>query len=362
MTHRERLIRTTQFQPVDELPFRHAYGLMPRVLEAWHEEGLPTSVQTERDIYEYFGFQTRAKPLPMTYMFDPPFETKVLDETEEYRVELDGMGRTTKVIWASSTLPVAVDHTVRDPETWQNFKRRLVFTPDRIGPDLEKVAEQNIATGHLNSFGAMGMFWFPRDLMGDENLCIAYYEQPDWIHDILETWCGMIEQVLTAVLGRIRLDGIHFGEDMAYRNASMIGKPLFDEFMRPYYDRIRRIVQAHDVPIFSVDSDGCLNELADWFAECGVNSVGPNEVQAGNDIVEYRKHFGKTMAYDGGLDKRTLLEGRDAIDAMLERTIPFMKDTGGGWTVCLDHRVIEGTKLADFQYYVDRVREMIRFT
>ncbi len=54
-------------------------------------------------------------------------------------------------------------------------------------------------------------------------------------------------------------------------------------------------------------------------------------------------------------------QGRGAIDEMLERTIPFMKETGGGWTVCLDHRVVEGTKLADFQYYVDRVREMIKF-
>jgi hypothetical protein len=67
------------------------------------------------------------------------------------------------------------------------------------------------------------------------------------------------------------------------------------------------------------------------------------------------------MAYDGGLDKRTLLRGRDAIDAMLQRTIPPMKETGGGWTVCLDHRVLKGTTLRDFEFYVRRARELIRF-
>ena len=38
-----------------------------------------------------------------------------------------------------------------------------------------------------------------------------------------------------------------------------------------------------------------------------------------------------------------------------------MKETGGGWCVALDHRVVHDTPLADFQYYVDRVREMIVF-
>ena len=112
---------------------------------------------------------------------------------------------------------------------------------------------------------------------------------------------------------------------------------------------------------FSVDTDGRTDELTGWFSECGVNLIGPNEVQAGNDIRAYRRRFGRTMAYDGGLDKLTLTKGRDAIDAMLEDYIPFMKQTGGGWIVCVDHRVVQGTPLSDFQYYVDRVREMVRF-
>ena len=89
--------------------------------------------------------------------------------------------------------------------------------------------------------------------------------------------------------------------------------------------------------------------------------ITPREVQAGNDITEYRKAFGTTMAYDGGLDKRVLLEGRGAIDRMLESTILYMKDTGGGWCICLDHRVLKDTPLADFQYYLDRARELARY-
>ncbi|MCK4515104.1 MAG: hypothetical protein KAU31_07595, partial [Spirochaetaceae bacterium] len=292
MNYRERLIGTVQFEEVDALPFRHAYGVMPGVLEDWYQQGLPATVRTEKDVYEYFGFQTRPVPLPLNTDMDPPIESRVIEETDEYRVEFDGLGRTTKVIWARATLPAAIDWTVKDETDWQEFKRRLEFHPGRVGDDLEEIAAKNRASGHLNAFGKMGFFWFPRDLMGDERLCISYYEKPEWIHDILETWCRLIEQILTAALERAALDVVHFGEDMAYKNSSMIGKPIFDEFIKPYYDRIHKIIRKFEVPVFSVDSDGCLNELVHWFADCGVNYIGPNEVGAGCDIAEYRKQLG----------------------------------------------------------------------
>jgi len=361
MDQRQRVIRTVRFQPVDELPFRHAYGLMPGVLEQWYAEGLPSSVKTRQDIYEYFGFPVRSQALPLRIAFDPPFDAKVLEETDEYCIAVDWMGRTTKVLKEYASLPLALDFPVKDAATWQDYKRRLTFSAERIGAGLERVAAENTAAGRMNGFSAMGFYWFPRDLMGDENLCLAYYEQPELVKDILNTWCGLIERVLGEALKRIRLDSISFGEDMAYRNGSMIGRAVCDEFIRPCYQRIGRLVDQYDIPVFFVDSDGRTDELTEWFSECGVNLIGPNEVQAGNDIREYRKQFGRKMAYDGGLDKLTLTKGRDAIDAMLDAYIPFMKEHGGGWIVCVDHRVVKGTPLADFQYYVDRVRRMIRF-
>ena len=361
MNYRERVIRTVQFQEVDKLPFRHAYGLMPGVLEDWYAEGLPAEVKTEKDIYDYFGFPTRPQGLPLHVGFDPPFASRVLEENDEHRIAVDSMGRKTKLLKGYATLPLAMEFPVKDMSTWQDYKSRLRFSPKRIGGNLEQVVNNNIATGHMNAFGTMGFYWFPRDLMGDANLCIAYYEQPELVRDILETWCGLIEGVLTAALEQVNIDNIHFGEDMAYRNASMVSRQIFAEFIKPYYDRIYRLVQRYATPVFSVDTDGCLDELSVWFSECGVNLIGPNEVQAGNDIKVYRRRLEQTMAYDGGLDKRVLTKGREVIDAMLASTIPFIKDTGGGWIVCLDHRVIKGTPLADFQYYVNQVREMVKF-
>lgn len=361
MNNRERTIRAIQFQPVDSLPFRHAYGVMPGVLEAWYAEGLPASVKSKEDQYAYFGFPPKGNSLPLNLFLDPPFVSRVLEDTGEYVVSLDSMNRKVRMYKQYASIPLALDFPVKDHATWQEYKRRLRFHPGRVGADLEKAAALNVSQGCLNSISVMGFYWLPRDLMGDEALCVAYYEMPDLVKDMLETWCGLLEAGIEAALRRVRVDSIHLGEDMAYKNASIVGKPIFDEFIAPYYRRIRRLVDRYEVPIFSVDSDGCLHELAGWFREVGVNLIGPNEAQAGNDIREYRRWFGKTMAYDGGLEKQTLTKGRDAIDAMLEGVIPFMKETGGGWIISLDHRVVPGTPLADFQYYIRRVRELAKF-
>lgn len=361
MNYRQRVIGTMQFQAVDSLPFRHAYGLMPGVLEEWHAQGLPVRVQSDADIYDYFGFPGRAMKLPVDAGPRPAFPVRVIEDTPERTLATDGWGRTTQVLKKYASLPLAMDFPVRDMASWHKYKSRLAFAPERIGAELETVAAANVAAGCLNLSGGKGFYWLPRDLMGDEALCVAYYEQPELVHDILETWCRLLEQNLAATMARIRLDVVHLGEDMAYKNASMISPTLFREFIKPYYERIAALVRRHQAPIFSVDTDGNLNELSGLFAECGVNLIGPNEVNAGNDITAYRKRFGRAMGYDGGLDKRILLQGRPAIDAMLERTIPFMKETGGGWTISLDHRVLAGTPLAEFQYYVDRVRAMAAF-
>ena len=136
MNYRERVIRTVRFEEVDELPFRHAYGLMPGVLEDWYSQGLPTSVQTSEDIYKYFGFQTKPHPLPLDVGFNPPFETKVIEDNSEYTVAIDFMGRKTKVIKACASIPLAMNFPVNDQQTWEDYKRRLTFYSGRVGTDL----------------------------------------------------------------------------------------------------------------------------------------------------------------------------------------------------------------------------------
>jgi uroporphyrinogen decarboxylase len=91
------------------------------------------------------------------------------------------------------------------------------------------------------------------------------------------------------------------------------------------------------VPVLEVDSDGFVGELVPLWIESGLNACSPVEVAAGCGINELRRQFGRSMAYCGGVDKRCIAKGGQAIRRELARIEPVLKD--GGFIPSCDHGV-----------------------
>ena len=75
--------------------------------------------------------------------------------------------------------------------------------------------------------------------------------------------------------------------------------------MMPNYKKIKAFADAHNIPVFSLDTDGDCSELVPLFMECGINLIFPFEVAAGCDILEYRKKYPK-LCIMGGIDKQEI--------------------------------------------------------
>ena len=87
-----------------------------------------------------------------------------------------------------------------------------------------------------------------------------------------------------------------------------------------------------------------------------MNVMSPFEIAAGNDVVAMgRKHPDLVMS--GGIDKRVLAAGKDAIDEYLERVIPPMVKRGGYAPTC-DHGVPDNVAYADYMHYRRRIMEL----
>jgi len=97
------------------------------------------------------------------------------------------------------------------------------------------------------------------------------------------------------------------------------------------------LIRNSEIPVYAIDSDGFIGELIPLWLEAGVNACDPIEVAAGNDINEFRKRFGKNMAYRGGVDKREMAKGGIHIEKEMERLAPVIKD--GGFVPSCDHGV-----------------------
>jgi uroporphyrinogen-III decarboxylase len=283
----------------------------------------------------------------------------VLEETADYRLERDQFGRTLKLDKRTATIPLPLNFPVKTMDDWLRLKPMFTYRDDRLDWAQVAKAKQLQAEGHLVVAGIAGGYDMVRELMGEELGCMAYYEQPELIADIMATLTDTATRVLQRLVGKVTIDQLSVHEDFAGKSGPLIGPTQIRQHLRPYYRACWAIAQEAGAQIFQQDTDGNVNAVIDDLLDCGLTCIFPMEPAAGMDIVALRRKYGRRLAMLGGLDKHALRHGREAIRKELEYKLqPLMRD-GGGMVFGLDHRIPNGTPLEAYRYYVQLGRELL---
>jgi len=292
-----------------------------------------------------------------THMLGPP--PVVLEDNAERRVERDFLGRTMLLLKRTATIPLPMDFPVKTMDDWLRVKPHLVFRPERIHWDEVEAARRAQAEGGLVVAHMPGAFDIPRELMGEEVACLAYYEQPELMADILATIADTTMRVLEPISAKLRIDQLMVHEDFAGKSGPLVGPVQIREYFQPYYRRIWDLVASRGARVFEQDTDGNINPVIPALLDCGLTSIYPMEPAAGMDIVAVRRTYGRRLAMRGGIDKHVLREDRAAIRRELEYKLTDPALRAGGCVFGLDHRIPNGTPLANYRYYVTVGRELL---
>jgi len=272
-------------------------------------------------------------------------------------VQRDGLGRTTQLCKKTATIPLPLDFPVKNMDDWLKLKPLFVFDEERIDWAAVRKAKQEQAAGKMVVAGIAGAFDMPRELMGEEVACLACYDQPELLHDIVDTLADTAFRVLEPITRELTIDQLSVHEDFAGRSGPLVGPAAIAEFFSPYYHKVWDLLKLRGTRIFQQDTDGNVNSVVPALLDCGLTNIYPMEPAAGMDVVQLRQTYGKRLAMSGGLDKHVLRQGREAIRRELEYKLQPMMRTG--MVLGLDHRIPNGTPLADYRYYVDTAREIL---
>lgn len=324
------------------------FGIMPPVEQEWTAQG---AAPEELDLSGFpFRRPTHAW-VPVETGYFGGCEEKVLEETDEYVISRDRRGRRMKLFKDVASIPLPLDYPVRNMDDWIKVKPHYEFSEERFGDNWEAIAKKHLTDGQVVTVSIPGGFNEPRELMGEENLCIAYYEAPELIHDMLDTIGDTAFKVLDRVSSAVRIDELLAHEDMAGKSGPLAGPKQIEQFIAPYYRRIWNMLADRGARIFRQDSDGNLEGVIDAFLETGLNCTSPMEPAAGMDVVKLREKYDRRLAFWGGIDKHVLRRGKDEIRTELEYKIPPIVATGAAM-FSLDHRVTNGTPLDNYRYYL----------
>lgn len=193
-----------------------------------------------------------------------------------------------------------------------------------------------------------GFFWFARTLLGIEEHLYALYDKPELLHRINTDLADYHLRLIEEACAMAAPDFMTFAEDMSYNHGPMLSRAKFDEFMKPYYDRVVPAVKSHGI-LAIIDSDGDITTATKWFEDAGLDGILPLERQSGVDVAGLRQAHPR-MRFVGAFDKMVMWRGEQAMRREFERLLDVA--AGGGLVIGCDHQTPPGVSYKDYQLYL----------
>jgi hypothetical protein len=368
-TELERFIDCMEYESSLPRP-NHELGVWPQTAERWIGEA-PEAVSgfTWNWFWGEDGLGLdRRDYVPINYGFLPPYEPELIEETDRYEVRRNHLGVVTRALKEGSvhggrmSMDQYLSFPVEGPEDFPDVRRRLTpAVPERYPADLDERIEawrrRNVPLVLGTNCAANGFYWRARELMGTEALSFAWYDEPALMHEMMETYADLIIETSVPVLERIDVEYFTLNEDLSMKAGPLLSPRTYAEFILPHLRRMVETFKGLGVRYFAIDTDGDPTLLIPHFLDAGVDIVWPIERASNVSPQEWRLRFGRQLRLWGGVDKRVLPRGPEAIRAHLREFIPLIEE--GGFIPTIDHTVPPDVTWDSFRYYMDAKRALL---
>ncbi len=361
MKDRERWVRCMHFQSVDHIPDEE-FGYWDENFKVWQEQGLSKGVNDNAAADRYFGFSPHSG-VPVIVGLFPEFERRVIEESDKYQIIVDIDGVKKEIFKdGTSTIPHFLEFPLRGRRQWEElFKPRLdIKEASRYPENRDDWQGMKAHYNDQNEDKSVGisigsLFGSLRDWAGFKNIAMMCYDNPDLVYEIVSHLASLTCSVIECSAKEIKIDFAAGWEDMCFNQGPIISPEMARKFLTPNYKRITDILRGNGCDIIYTDCDGNINEMIKPWLEGGVNGIFPVEVAAGSDPIAIRKKYKDKVVILGGINKRALIAGKEAIRAEIKRIKPYVLE--GGWIPHVDHRCPPDVTFENYLYYLDVKRE-----
>jgi uroporphyrinogen decarboxylase len=331
-------------------------GPYAATVDRWLKEGLRSRAEVA-----HAGQYDRLEHAGVNFWHNPPFESRVIEETVEHTVYQDTDGVTKekkKEAGAGSSFPAMpryLSFPVTDRASWRRFRQ------ERLDPDSatrfdyffgDRLVDWQTRTYPLRA-AYVTLFGLLRNWIGIENIALLLHDDPAFVEECAADMAEYQTRILEKMLQGVRPDWIEFWEDMAYKTGSLIDPRVYRRIFVPHYERMIELIRRYaseEETVLVLDSDGNVEELIPIWLDMGIDAILPMEVAAGMDVARLRARFGRSLRMFGGIDKRVLAAGgKREIAEMVGRVAGVVRE--GGYVPGCDHNIPEDVPFEHYRYY-----------
>jgi uroporphyrinogen decarboxylase len=344
----------------------HEVGVWGQTIDRWQAEGLDVH-NLHWDWFtgeEYFGMDPR-EYIPVNFGMLPAFEEEIIEQTERYLIKRNRKGIVTKALLEGTShgtrasMDEYLDFPVKTPADFQALKERYIAShTGRYPAQWEAIRLPGWQTRQHplvlgRNCSTLGFYWRAREWMGTEGLSYAWYDQPNMLHEMMEFIADFTMAVSQPILDKCTPDYLFINEDMAMKTGPLLAPRTYKTFIYPHMRRLVDFYKRNGVRYVIVDTDGNSEPLLPLLMDAGVDGIWPLERAAKDQDPNFlRQKYGKSLRLWGGVDKREIAKGKQAIDAHLRTFMPLIEE--GGFIPTIDHTVPPDISLADFIYYMEK--------
>ena len=352
MTMREKFLKALNFQSPGEAPVMEFMGFWPETVRRWQEEGVDKNTCT----FKHFDL-LQMKYLPINFNFVPAYERQVFEETDEYIVVRDECNCIKKEFKNSSAMPHYMQFPIASREDFYQVKERMdPYSPERYPENWEELIEEYKNRDYPLGVFIRGPFAFCRDFIDFMDLMLMFHDDLDLIKEMMEFQTEFIIKLFERVFKDVELDFVYIGEDMAYKNGTMISPELIEEIIVPCYKKITSYFKQFNIENIFLDSDGNIEAILPLVVESGFDGILPLENAAGMDPLKIRGEYPR-LKMIGGLNKLNIARGREGIDEEIQKVQILCGQ--GGYIPSFDHSVPPIISLDTYKTYVGELRNCI---
>jgi len=357
MRQGERFRKIFRREKVDRLPVLF-FGCWQETEEQWKREGMTdlrdipgVDPDWEKGVWDCHGL-VDIRPLS-----DKPHVT--LEESGDYTVFEDGFGAIVKTTKRGSSIAHTMKHAlVPTRESWRHFQTFLATDdPSRYGVNWEQKAESLASDDRIHSFMGGSLYGWLRDWMGVEQISYLMYDDPVLLEEMVAYLTEHYMTLFRPVLQKVEFDLVYFFEDCCGKTGPLFSPEIYKNIFNPYYQRLLRFYKENGVALALIDSDGDVDKLVPSWLESGFDILFPVEVGTWNASPDaLRTKYGRSLNMFGGVDKRVIPYGEEAIRQHLLTLKPAVDE--GGYIPIPDHRMPPECSYSDFLTYIKVFREV----
>jgi len=356
MTDRDRFNNQMHYRPVDRC-FNMEFGYWEENFQLWNEF-VDNGITNNEEADLFFNFDRICAIAGNTWIW-PPFEEKIVSETDDKKTIQNGDGLLAEVAKdGHTTMPHFTKATIVTPDDWKQAKeeRFSVDHPDRR-VDIKKLKADHPADRDYPLGVSCGsMIGKIRDMLTFEGLAYATYDYPDMVEDMVETCCLLVEDSLNQLLPHFDFDYASGWEDICFKNGPIVSVDFFNSVIVPRYKRIHAKLVDHGIDLWYTDCDGDVRPILDGLLEGGINCLFPFEVMGCSHPAELLDKYGEQLRIMGGFDKTRMVAGKEEIRKYMESLVPLVER--GGYIPFCDHRCPPDVAYEDYIYYLDLKQRM----